>query len=105
MERSGCPKATTEEENPLITAAIMADPFQSAEDIREAVLFTIMSEIVKRRLSEMGLQRFVAAQKPCLLDSQLRIDFTALVDVTATDRCYSNESVDNGKLGRSRFSE
>lgn len=98
MERSGRPRATTEEEDRLITAAIVADPFQSAEDIREALSLTVSSETVRRRLSELGLQSFVAAQKPCLSDSQLkeRLMFaTAMKDWTTEkwgDVIFSDES-------------
>ncbi|KAH7983393.1 hypothetical protein HPB52_011596 [Rhipicephalus sanguineus] len=86
---SGRPRATTEEE---------ADPFQSAEDIREALSLTVSSETVRRRLSELGLQSFVAAQKPCLSDSQLqeRLMFaTAMKDWTTEewgDVIFSDES-------------
>ncbi|KAH7984580.1 hypothetical protein HPB52_022854 [Rhipicephalus sanguineus] len=96
MERSGRPRATTEDR--LITAAIVADPFQSAEDIRAALSLTVSSETVRRRLSELGLQSFVAAQKPCLSDSQLqeRIMFaTAMKDWTTEkwgDVIFSDES-------------
>ncbi|KAH8026302.1 hypothetical protein HPB51_019179 [Rhipicephalus microplus] len=85
MERSGRPCATNEEEDHLLTDAIVADPFQSAEIIREALSLTVSSETVRRRLSELGLQSFVAAQKPCLSDSQLqeRVVFaTAMKDWT-----------------------
>lgn len=98
IERSGRPRATTEEEDRLITAAIVADPFQSAEDIREALSLTVSSETVRRRLSELGLQSFVAAQKPCLSDSQLqeRLMFaTAMKDWTTEkwgDVIFSDES-------------
>ncbi|KAL3220292.1 hypothetical protein MRX96_029974 [Rhipicephalus microplus] len=46
MQHSGRPRATTEEEDRLITAAIVADPFQSAENIREALSLTVSSETV-----------------------------------------------------------
>ncbi|KAH7956304.1 hypothetical protein HPB52_007906 [Rhipicephalus sanguineus] len=42
MERSG--RLRTEEADRLITAAIVPDPFQSAEDIREALSLTVSSE-------------------------------------------------------------
>lgn len=63
MERSGRPRAMTEEEDRLITtAAIMPDPFQSAENIREALSLMVSSETVRRMLSELGPQSFVATQ-------------------------------------------
>ncbi|KAH8018478.1 hypothetical protein HPB51_007667 [Rhipicephalus microplus] len=84
MERIGRPRATTEEEDHLIMAAIVAGPFQSAEDIREALSLTASSETL-RRLSELDLHSFVAAQKSCLSNSQLqeRLMFaTAMKDWT-----------------------
>ncbi|KAH8026542.1 hypothetical protein HPB51_021436 [Rhipicephalus microplus] len=85
MEHSGRPRATTEEEDRLITATIVADTFKSAENNREALSLTVSSETVRRRLSELGLQLFVAAQKPCLSDSQLQeglVFATAMKDWT-----------------------
>ncbi|KAL3246414.1 hypothetical protein MRX96_017876 [Rhipicephalus microplus] len=56
MERSGRPRTMTEEEDRLITtAAIMPDPFQSAENIREALSLTVSSETVRRMLIPMEL--------------------------------------------------
>ncbi|KAH8009493.1 hypothetical protein HPB51_018013 [Rhipicephalus microplus] len=65
--------------------AIVADLFQSAEDIREALSSPALSEMARRRPSELGLQSFVAAQKPFLSNSQLqeRLMFaTAMKDWT-----------------------
>ncbi|KAL3189192.1 hypothetical protein MRX96_022025 [Rhipicephalus microplus] len=72
VEGSGRPRATTEEEDRLIMAAIVADPFQSAENIREALSLKVSSETVRRRPSELGLQSFIAAPKPCLSNSHLQ---------------------------------
>ncbi|KAH8009522.1 hypothetical protein HPB51_018168 [Rhipicephalus microplus] len=85
VEGSGRPRATTEEEDRLIMAAIVADPFQSAENIREALSLKVSSETVRRRPSELGLQSFIAAPKPCLSNSHLqkRLMFaTAMKDYT-----------------------
>ncbi|KAH8033547.1 hypothetical protein HPB51_013624 [Rhipicephalus microplus] len=72
MERGERPRATTKEEDRLITAAIVSDSFQSAENIRKALSLSVSSETLRRRLSELGLQSFVAAQKLSLSDSQLQ---------------------------------
>ncbi|KAL3208577.1 hypothetical protein MRX96_038984 [Rhipicephalus microplus] len=85
MEHSGRPRVTTEEEDRLITAPIVADAFKSAENNGEALSLTVLYETIRRRLSELGLQSFVAAEKPCLSDSQLqeRLVFaTAMKDWT-----------------------
>ncbi|KAH7956119.1 hypothetical protein HPB52_006134 [Rhipicephalus sanguineus] len=44
MEHSGRPRATSEVEDRLITAVIVADLFQSAGDIREVLSLTVSSE-------------------------------------------------------------
>ncbi|KAH8038884.1 hypothetical protein HPB51_003906 [Rhipicephalus microplus] len=99
MERSGRPRTMTEEEDRLITtAAIMPDPFQSAENIREALSLTVSSETVRRMLSELGPQSFVATQKPCLLGSQLqeRLVFATAMKEWTTEKwgdvIFSDES-------------
>lgn len=58
----------TEEEDHLITAAIMDDPFQGMEDICKVLVLMALSETIKRRLSELGLHSFIAAQNLCLSD-------------------------------------
>ncbi|KAH7955371.1 hypothetical protein HPB52_000793 [Rhipicephalus sanguineus] len=94
MERSGRPRATTEEEDRLITAAVVDDPFQSAEDISEALSLTVSSETV-RRLSELGLQSFVAAQKVCSQLQERLMFATEMKDWTAEkwgEVSFSDES-------------
>ncbi|KAH7956121.1 hypothetical protein HPB52_006136 [Rhipicephalus sanguineus] len=54
MEHSGRPRATTEEDDRLITAAIVADPFECAEDIREALSLTVSSETLRRPASQIA---------------------------------------------------
>ncbi|KAH6924559.1 hypothetical protein HPB50_019532 [Hyalomma asiaticum] len=78
MERIGRPRATTEEEDRLITAAIVADPFQSAEDIREALSLTVSSETVRRRLSELGPQFSQQLRSPASQTASYKNDSCSL---------------------------
>ncbi|KAG0414676.1 hypothetical protein HPB47_008168 [Ixodes persulcatus] len=71
-DRSGRPKKTDEEEERLIIAAAVADPFLSAREIRDELQLTISCHTIRRRLKEAGLHNCVAAQKPHLTDRQRR---------------------------------
>lgn len=64
-EHSGPTRAMTEDEGHLITAAVVNDPFQSAEDIHEGLSLVVSPNTI-RKLSELGLHCFIAAQKHSL---------------------------------------
>lgn len=70
--RTGRQRITREEEDQLIVAAAVADPFLSARDIREALSLNVSCKTIQRRLQEAGLQNHIAAQKPLLTESQRR---------------------------------
>ncbi|KAK8783000.1 hypothetical protein V5799_015659 [Amblyomma americanum] len=60
------PRATTEEEDQLIIAAVADDPFQTANEIMENTGVNAHPATVRNRLKEAGLHSRVAAQKPFL---------------------------------------
>lgn len=60
------PRATTEDEDRLIVAAVADNPFQGAGDIRAAVGLSVSDTTVRRRLHEAGVRSHRAAQKPFL---------------------------------------
>ncbi|KAG0428566.1 hypothetical protein HPB47_024460 [Ixodes persulcatus] len=67
--RSGRPRRTGEEENWVIEATAVADPFMSAQEIREELDPSLSCDTIQHRLKEAGLKNCVAAQKPHLTDS------------------------------------
>lgn len=86
-ERSGRPKVTSEEQELLIVAAAVADPFLSAKEIRQELSLNVSCETIRRRLKEAGLGSCVAAQKPHLTDRQRleRLEFARAVEQWTTD--------------------
>lgn len=81
-QRSGRSRVTTEEEDQLIVAAVVADPFLSAKEIREALRLDASAKTIRRRLQVAGVRSCVAAQKPHLTDKQrqARLDFARAVE-------------------------
>ncbi|KAG0421743.1 hypothetical protein HPB47_002403 [Ixodes persulcatus] len=75
--RPGRYRCTSEEVDQLIVAAVVADPFQSAQELRDALDLDVSLATIRRRLREAGLHGCVAAQKPYLTDRQRRqrLDF------------------------------
>ncbi|KAH7944142.1 hypothetical protein HPB52_016494 [Rhipicephalus sanguineus] len=63
------PKATTEDEDPLIVAAVVENPFQSARQVREQLDVDASLAMVGRRLRSAGLRNSVAARKPVVTAS------------------------------------
>lgn len=59
-------RATTEDEDRLIVAAAVANPFISSREIREALAVDASDSTVRRRLRSVGLRSAIAAQKPLL---------------------------------------
>ncbi|KAH7947704.1 hypothetical protein HPB52_015220 [Rhipicephalus sanguineus] len=70
--RPGRSRCTLEESDRLIVAAAVADPFQSAQQIKTALDLQVGVETIRRRLREAGLHGFIAAQKPHLTERQRR---------------------------------
>ncbi|KAG0419498.1 hypothetical protein HPB47_004059 [Ixodes persulcatus] len=71
--QKGCrsrPRKTDKEEERLIVAAAVADPFSGAQEIRDELQLTISCHTIRRCLKEAGLHNCVAAQKPHLTDKQ-----------------------------------
>ncbi|KAH7954900.1 hypothetical protein HPB49_022682 [Dermacentor silvarum] len=62
----------------LIVAAAIADPFQSAHQIKTALNLQASEETIRRHMREAGLRGFVAAQKPHLTERQnhRRLEFS-----------------------------
>lgn len=69
-KRPGRPRASTEEDDLLIIAASVADPFMTAEEIRKELALNISAKTIRRRLKEIGLRSCMAAQKPHLTTKQ-----------------------------------
>lgn len=68
--RSGRPRISGEEEDKLIIAAVVADPFLSAKEIKNELGLHMSCDTIRRRLKEAGLRNCVAAQKPFLTENQ-----------------------------------
>ncbi|XP_049519718.1 uncharacterized protein LOC125944032 [Dermacentor silvarum] len=64
--RASRPKATTDDEDALIVAAAVRNPFLPAPAIREDLDLDVSDTTVRRRLRTAGLHSRVAAQKPLL---------------------------------------
>lgn len=64
--RAPRPKATTDDEDALIVAAAVRNPFLPAPAIREDLDLDVSDTTVRRRLRTAGLRSRVAAQKPLL---------------------------------------
>lgn len=69
--RSGRPRVS-EEEDKLIIAAAVADPFLSAKEIKKELGLHVSCDTIRRRLQEAGLKNCTAAQKPYLTENQRR---------------------------------
>ncbi|KAH6945097.1 hypothetical protein HPB50_007203 [Hyalomma asiaticum] len=69
-KRSGRPIVTNHEDDILIVAAAVVDPFLSAKEIRNEQSPGISTATVTRRLKEAGVSSFSAAQKPFLPERQ-----------------------------------
>lgn len=80
--RSGRPRATGEEEDMLIVASSVEEPFMSAPELRAELDLNVSCTTVRRRLREAGLKSCVAAQKPFLTESQRqqRLEFARSVE-------------------------
>lgn len=63
------PRATTEDEDRYIIAAVVEDPFLSAREIREELELDVSDVTIRRRLASAGLHSAMAAQKPLLSPS------------------------------------
>lgn len=64
--RAPPPRSTTEDEDALIIAAVVQDPFLPARAIREALDLDASDSTVRRRLKDAGFRSCVAARKPLL---------------------------------------
>ncbi|XP_037505633.1 uncharacterized protein LOC119381956 [Rhipicephalus sanguineus] len=71
------PKATTEDEDALIVATVVENPFQSARQVREQLDVDTSLAAVRRRLRSAGLRNFVAVRKPVVTasNSKSRLQF------------------------------
>ena len=67
--RGAPPRATTEDDDRCIIAAVVEDPFLSAREIREELQLDVSDVTVRRRLRSAGLHSAMAAQKPLLSHS------------------------------------
>lgn len=76
-KHSGRRRCTEQEDDMLIVAAAVADPFLNAREIREELGLDISCDTIRRRLKEAGLESRVAAQKPHVTERQRqqRLDF------------------------------
>lgn len=63
------PRATTEDEDALMVAAVVENPFQSARQVREQLDVDASLATVRRRLRSAGLRNSVAARKPLVTAS------------------------------------
>ncbi|KAH6921257.1 hypothetical protein HPB50_027758 [Hyalomma asiaticum] len=72
------PKATRKDEDTLMLAAVVENPFQSARQVREQLDVDAYLATVRRRLRSAGLQNSVAARKPVVTASnkKSRVQFT-----------------------------
>ncbi|KAL3195815.1 hypothetical protein MRX96_015702 [Rhipicephalus microplus] len=66
------PRKTTEEEDPLIIAAVVKDPFSTTNKIKEELCLTLSLSAIRRRLRAGGLKSHVAARKPLLISEHRR---------------------------------
>ncbi|KAH7968166.1 hypothetical protein HPB52_006387 [Rhipicephalus sanguineus] len=75
--RARRPKATTEDEDALIVATVVENPFQSARQVREQLDVDTSLAAVRRRLRSAGLRNFVAVRKPVVTasNSKSRLQF------------------------------
>lgn len=71
------PRKTTEEEDALIIAAVVKDPFSTTKKIKEELGLSLSLSAIRRRLRAAGLKSHVAARKPLLTSEhrRKRLDF------------------------------
>ncbi|KAH9381487.1 hypothetical protein HPB48_005538 [Haemaphysalis longicornis] len=69
-QRPGRPKITQHVEDELIVAAVVADPFLNASEIRDELPLEVSTSAIRRRFKEAGLSNCVAAKKPFLTGRQ-----------------------------------
>lgn len=69
-QESRRPKVTTHDDDILIVAAAVEEPFLSAKEIRDELSLSISTATVRRQLKEAGISDFAAAQKPFLPERQ-----------------------------------
>lgn len=70
--RSGRPRACEGEEDRLIIAAAVADPFLNAQEIKRELGLHVSCDTIRKRLKEAGLRNCIASQKPFLTERQRR---------------------------------
>ncbi|KAH7956358.1 hypothetical protein HPB52_008594 [Rhipicephalus sanguineus] len=70
--KPGRPRVSGEEEDALIIAAAVTDPFLNAKEIKQELGLHTSCDTVRRRLKQAGLQNCAAAQKPFLTDNRRR---------------------------------
>lgn len=85
-ELSGRPKLTNEEQK-LIVATAVVDPFLSAKKIPQELSLYVSCKTIRRRLKEAGLRSCMAAQKPHLTNRQRleRLEFDWAMKQRTTD--------------------
>ncbi|KAG0445031.1 hypothetical protein HPB47_002804 [Ixodes persulcatus] len=71
-DEGGRYRRTSEEVDQLMAAAAVADPFQSAQELRDALDLDVSLATIRQQLREPGHQSCVVAQKPYLTDRQQR---------------------------------
>ncbi|KAL3252099.1 hypothetical protein MRX96_054912 [Rhipicephalus microplus] len=71
------PRKTTEEEDALIKAAVVKDPFSTTKKIKEEPVLSLSLSDIRRRLRGAGLKSHVAARMPLLTSEhgRKRLDF------------------------------
>ncbi|KAH9377348.1 hypothetical protein HPB48_011072 [Haemaphysalis longicornis] len=67
-QRPRRPRVTQHIEDEFIVAAVVADPFLNASEIRDEFCLEVSRSTKRRSLKEAGLSNCVAAQKPFLTD-------------------------------------
>ncbi|KAM7293698.1 hypothetical protein ISCGN_023296 [Ixodes scapularis] len=83
LPRGGRERATSTEEDKLIVAACVVDPFLSAREIRDELeLENVSVSTIRRRLHEAGIHSRIAAQKTLLADRhrKQRMEFASVVE-------------------------
>ncbi|KAG0430316.1 hypothetical protein HPB47_022805 [Ixodes persulcatus] len=83
LPRGGRERATSTEEDKLIVAACVVDPFLSAREIRDELeLENVSVSTIRRRLHEAGIHSRIVAQKTLLDDRhrKQRMEFASVVE-------------------------
>lgn len=86
-ELSGRPKVTNDEQEQLIVAMAVVDPFLSAKEIQQELSLNVSCETIRRILKEAGPGSCMAAQKPHLTGRQRlqRLEFDLAVEQRTMD--------------------